>query len=153
MKSVDINDKTIKYVGTVKITILNDKKPKPIIKHNAGTANMFNFIARALAGESVIGLEPNNIMLQNVTDSVEKNLLYTPVSYDSKPVIVNTDNSSSLTMTFFIPGTIVISGKINRLQLISAANNSVMATLTLDEEIEAIVGSNIKVEWILSISN
>ena len=158
MNDIKISDGKTKYQGTVKITVFNDKKPKQIIKHNKGELAIFDFITHALAGESMAGLEPNNIMLQNVSGDETKNLLYTSVSYDSKPSIIteNDENGnpySSLTMTFFIPGSIVISGQINNLQLLNASSTE-MATLRLnDSSIQSVAGSNIKIEWTLKVSN
>ena len=159
MTDIKISDGKTKYQGTVKITVFNDKKPKQIIKHNKGELAIFDFITHALAGESMAGLEPNNIMLQNVSDdgSVIKNLLYASVSYDSKPSIIteNDDNGnpySSLTLTFFIPGSIVISGGINKLQLLNSSSTE-MATLKLNNSIQSFEGSNIKIEWTLKVSN
>ena len=158
MNDIKISDGKTKYQGTVKITVFNDKKPKQIIKHNKGELAIFDFITHALAGESMAGLEPNNIMLQNVSGDETKNLLYTSVSYDSKPSIIteNDENGnpySSLTLTFFIPGSIVISGNINNLQLLNASSTE-MATLRLnDSSIQSYAGSNIKIEWTLKVSN
>ena len=157
MNDIKISDGKTKYQGTVKITVFNDKKPKQIIKHNKGELAIFDFITHALAGESMAGLEPNNIMLQNVSGDETKNLLYTSVSYDSKPSIItgNDDNGnpySSLTLTFFIPGSIVISGDINKLQLLNASSTE-MATLKLNNSVQSFEGSNIKIEWTLKVSN
>ena len=157
MNDMKISDGKTKYQGTVKITVFNDKKPKQIIKHNKGELAIFDFITHALAGESMAGLEPNKIMLQNVEGDKTENLLYTSVSYDSKPSIITKNDEdgnpySSLTLTFFIPGSIVISGGINKLQLLNSSSTE-MATLKLNNSIQSFEGSNIKIEWTLKVSN
>lgn len=152
MSKIQINDNSTKYAGTVKITFLDDKKQKPIIKHNAGTKELFTFIVRALSGENVIGLQPNNIML---LDDGGKNLLTTPISYDGSHVTSGLDkeDSGSLTLTFFIAGVSVKTGNVKTLQLLDA-NGIELATLELTGNgISINSGSSLRVDWTLTISN
>ena len=169
---------TIAYQGTVKIqSVKGNKVYKEVIQHNAGTADLFRYIANCIVGNYNQSVMPRYVRLFYCKDPKQQ-LLYesnmpklwsNPVSAVNVPfntVAVKADSSSSSTIerpyisefTFMIPYT-QIQDNFNVVCLYNVSeagpNVTPLAYIILDNDYEVDPNntSNIVITWEMKIQN
>lgn len=158
-KEINIKSSTQIYQGNVKITLLNGKKPyKTINKHNYGTAEFFEYIWQRVRGDNLNTRVPAYIFPCN---NEHERLVNYGIITEGQPgiatnnLVIDINDSSTLTYTFLIPGIIVQGKEIKSFQLCSLDLNSIYAILDLGDDGILIedAKTNILIEWSLILSN
>ena len=148
------------YTGTVSIKYLFNDKVIENTHHNAGTAQLFWLIAKALSGGNIYADRPTKMDVQSSTDNgetwssmVNTGGIVTSLAYMTDS---NGDWVNKLTATFsrqMLNSDFVLSNKY-RLALCSSSN-TMYATLEVpSEDLIAVTGSmQAIVDWTLKITN
>ena len=157
------NNIDIGYRGQIEIKyVKNGTVIKKIVKHNQGTAVLFNFIANCLAGNSVDYLRPKFIRLFNAHDAGDFNAttLVTPsqISLLQDSINVTSNNDSYTTSFDFLVSEYNLNSDEYQAIALYAENNynnlgNPSAYVILDEVAEVPEKTNVLVTWKMTITN
>ena len=165
---------TVGYTGNVTVKVLHGNKVvKTYKKHNTGTYRLFEYIARCLGNTYDEMYAPRFIRafyiddIENIPDSelhtyLSENVISGAIAYSRIEVKSDeAEQTATVTFSFLVPNSLIYDNQlyINALAMYSlttyddASIEDPMAYVKLDNKIEVTEGSNILIEWGLTITN